>query len=50
MPRRHRGSRQPTQYNIFMKQHMHKIRTANPGVKQRDVMRMAAQAQRLHKA
>ena len=44
MPRRHRGIRQPTQYNIFMKQYMHKIRTENPCVKQTDVMWMASVA------
>ena len=46
MPRRHRGIRHPTQYDIFMKQHMHQIKAANLGIKQTDVMRMAVQAWR----
>ena len=41
--------RKPTAYNIFMKKTMKKVKTANPGVKQQDIMRMAAQLWRLRK-
>ena len=38
-----RKHRLPTAYNMFIKEAMHKIRMANPKVKQKDIMKMAAQ-------
>ena len=35
--------RNPTVYDIFMKKATKKVKTANPGVKQADVMQTAAQ-------
>ena len=41
--------RKLTAYNLFMQKHMKEIRTANPGIKQTEVMKMAAQLYRIEK-
>ena len=41
--------RKLTAYNLFMQQNMREIRAANPGIKQTDVMRTAAQMYRMGK-
>ena len=41
--------RKLTAYNLFMQKHMIAIRAANPGIKQTEVMKMAAQLYRIEK-
>ena len=41
--------RKLTAYNLFMQKHMKLIRAANPGIKQTEIMRMAAQLYRTGK-
>jgi hypothetical protein len=42
-------TRKLTEYNLFMQKHMRLIREANPGIKQTEVMKMAAQLYRIEK-
>ena len=42
-------TRKLTEYNLFMQKHMKLIREANPGIKQTEVMKMAAQLYRIEK-
>lgn len=42
-------TRAPTAYNMFMKKTLPEVRAANPGVKQKEIMKMAAQLWRTHK-
>ena len=42
-------ARKLTAYNLFMQKHMKLIRAANPGIKQTEIMKMAAQLYRIEK-